>query len=155
MQTIFSNTFSWMRNVYYSKFHWSFFSGIWLTVIQAWFRKGPGVHHPTSHYLNQRWLFLLTHICISMPQWVTTFWSIFHEGTHKGFRLFFRVVHELKFHPEVCALIKNVLLCFLYVRVSKISYRRDSQCKCQLHEFIRPLDNKYWLTVTTIEMWLI
>ena len=36
----------------------------------AWFKWWLGAEQVTSHYLNQWWLSLLTHICITRPQWV-------------------------------------------------------------------------------------
>ena len=38
-QTIFSNAFSWIKNlVFWLKFHWRLFPGVQLTILQHWFR---------------------------------------------------------------------------------------------------------------------
>ena len=53
-QKTFSNTFSWMKMYeFQSKFHWSLFLGVKLTILQHWFRLWLGANQATSHYLNQ------------------------------------------------------------------------------------------------------
>ena len=48
-QTTYSTTFSWMKEKYLqSKFHWSMFQSVQLTILQHW--------SVPSHYLNQWWL---------------------------------------------------------------------------------------------------
>ena len=44
------------------------FLRIQLTIFQHWQWLGAG--QATSHCLNQCWLVLLTHICVTQPQWV-------------------------------------------------------------------------------------
>ena len=51
-------------------FDWSFFLGFKLTIFKHWFRKWLGAGHATSLYLSQWWSRLLTHICVTWPQWV-------------------------------------------------------------------------------------
>ena len=70
-QTTFSNAYSRMK-LYQSrlKFHWSLFSRVQSTIFQHWFRWWLGAGQATSHYLNQCWYDLLTHICVPGPQWV-------------------------------------------------------------------------------------
>ena len=61
-QTTFSNVFSWMKiNVYELrlKFHWSLFLRVQITIFQHWF----GLSEPMM-------VSLLTHICVTWPQWV-------------------------------------------------------------------------------------
>ena len=41
-----------------------------INTIQCWFRSWLGTSQATSHYLNQWWLSLMTHICVTRPQWV-------------------------------------------------------------------------------------
>ena len=48
------------------RFHWSLLLMFELTTFQQWL----GAYQATSHYLNQWWLVLLTHICITRPQWL-------------------------------------------------------------------------------------
>ena len=70
-QTTFSNAFSWMKMYQFrSKFHWSLFRRVRLTICQHWFRKWLKADQATSHYLNQCWHNSPTHICITRPQWV-------------------------------------------------------------------------------------
>ena len=70
LQNTFSNAFSWMKIIFWFKFHWDLFLRVKLTIIQHWFRLWLGTEQPTSHYLNQLWPSLVMHICISRPQWV-------------------------------------------------------------------------------------
>ena len=63
-QTTFSNAFSWKKMVeFWFKCHWNLFPRVQLTIRQHWFRLWLCVEQRTSHYLNQSWLDLLTHIC--------------------------------------------------------------------------------------------
>ena len=56
-QTMFSNTFSWMKMYEFRlKFHWSLFLRFQLTICQHWFRYWLGAVQATSHYLDQWWL---------------------------------------------------------------------------------------------------
>ena len=58
-QTMFSNAFSWMKMYEFRlKFHLSLFLRFQLTIFQHWFRYWLGAVN------------LLTHICITRPQWV-------------------------------------------------------------------------------------
>ena len=52
------------------KFPWNLFLRVQLTIFQHWFRWWLGGDQSTSHYLNQWWPRLPTHICITWPQWV-------------------------------------------------------------------------------------
>ena len=47
------------------KFHWSLFLRVQLTISEPWFRQWLGAEQATSHYLNQWWPSLLTHICVA------------------------------------------------------------------------------------------
>ena len=70
-QTIFSETFSWMKIfVFWLKFHWSRFPRVQLTITQHWFRKWLDIQKVTSHYLNQSWPDSMRHICGSRGRWV-------------------------------------------------------------------------------------
>ena len=69
-QTTFTNVFSWMKMYEFRlKFHWSLFLRLQLTIVQYWFRQWHGADQATSHYLNQWWSSLLTHIRVTRPQW--------------------------------------------------------------------------------------
>ena len=48
------------------KFHWSLFLRVKLTIFHHWFRKWLGADQATSHYLNQWWPMLSTHIYASL-----------------------------------------------------------------------------------------
>ena len=50
--------------VFRIQFDWSLFQLVQLTIIQNWFRKWLVACSATSHYLNQWWPKLLTHICV-------------------------------------------------------------------------------------------
>ena len=71
-QTTFSKAFSWMKMYKLrSRFHWSLFSSVELTIFQHWFRWWLGTGQATSHYLNQRWLvyWSIPGIYATLPQW--------------------------------------------------------------------------------------
>ena len=55
-----------------TKFDLSPFLRVQLTLTQHWFRFWLGDKQATRtrHYLNQWWLRLVTHICVTRPQWV-------------------------------------------------------------------------------------
>ena len=73
-QTIFSYASSWMRTFdFQTKFHWNMFLAVLLTINHRWFRVVA--EQATSHYLNQWWYSLLTHICVTWPQWVFTLFT--------------------------------------------------------------------------------
>ena len=55
-QTTGTNTFSWIKVFK-------------LSTCQHWFRKWLGAELATSHFLNQWWPSLRTHICATRPQW--------------------------------------------------------------------------------------
>ena len=70
-QTTFSTAFPWMEMFEFRlKFHWNLFLRVQLIILQHWFRKWLGAEPATSHYLNQWWPTLVTHICVPRPQWV-------------------------------------------------------------------------------------
>ena len=45
------------------KFHWHVFLRVWLMINHHWFRWWVFAEQGTSHYLNQWWHSLLTHMC--------------------------------------------------------------------------------------------
>ena len=65
----FSNAFSWMK-IYEFQFHWNLFLRVQSTIFQDWFRWWLGVGQATSHYLDQWWYSLLTHLFITRTQWL-------------------------------------------------------------------------------------
>ena len=55
-QTIFAKTFSWLRMYEFrSRFHWSLFLRVQLTIFHHWLRQWLGAGQATSHCLNQWW----------------------------------------------------------------------------------------------------
>ena len=62
-----------MRNFVF-RFEFSCFRSLLLrvqvTISQHWFKKWLGTEQVSSHYLNQWWTNLPTHICVTRPQWV-------------------------------------------------------------------------------------
>ena len=51
-------------------FHCILFLRVPMTINQHWIRLGLGAEQTTSHYLNQCWPCLPTHICDTRPRWV-------------------------------------------------------------------------------------
>ena len=51
-------------------------------IFQRWFRLWLGAKEVTIHYLKQWWASLLTHICITWPQWVKITEAIWHLLVH-------------------------------------------------------------------------
>ena len=52
------------------QFDWRLFLRVQLTIIQI--MASSGAEHAISHYLNQWWHRLVTHICVTRSQWVNT-----------------------------------------------------------------------------------
>ena len=72
LQTTSSNAFSWMKTFEFQmELHWNMFLGVYLTINHHWLRQWVVAEQATSHYLNQWWHSLQTHICITRPQWVS------------------------------------------------------------------------------------
>ena len=57
-------------SLFWFKFHWSWFLRVQLTICQHWLRLLLGTKPAMSHYLKQWRPRLLTHICISWPEFV-------------------------------------------------------------------------------------
>ena len=55
----------------------------WQYSIQHWFRKWLDADQATGHYLDQWWPSLLTHMCITQPQWVNT-WRWEQDGHYQS-----------------------------------------------------------------------
>ena len=73
-QTNFSNAFFLI--IFFLILNISLFLRVQLMIIQHWFRWWLGAEQATRHYLNQWCPGLLTHFCLTWPQWVKT-WSAF------------------------------------------------------------------------------
>ena len=70
-QTTFSNAFSWMKmHEFCLRFHWTLLLRVKLTIFHHRFRKWLGADQATSHFFDRWWPCLLTHICVTRPQWV-------------------------------------------------------------------------------------
>ena len=71
LQTTFANAFSWLKCTNFAiKFDWSLFLKDRIDNIPALVQIMAWRHQATSHYLNQRWPSQLTHICVTLLQWV-------------------------------------------------------------------------------------
>ena len=71
LQTTYSDAFSGIeRCIFVCKFHWSLFLRCQLTLSHHWFRQWLNAKQATSCYLNQWWLSLMMHICVTRPRWV-------------------------------------------------------------------------------------
>ena len=55
---------------FWSRFHWILFLRVQLTIFQHGFRQWLGTKYVRSLYMKQWCPCLLTHICITLPQWV-------------------------------------------------------------------------------------
>ena len=70
-QTTFRNAFSWIKRCeIWFKFHFNLFPMVQVTIRLHLFRWCPGAFQAPSHYLNRWSPWLLTHICVTRPQWV-------------------------------------------------------------------------------------
>ena len=95
-QTTFSNAFSWMKMFEFRlKFHWSLFPWVQLTIFQsamvqimAWCRPGD---KPLSEPMM---VSLLTHICVTRPQWVNHTKPIAVVFTWSEISLWYRIVNH-------------------------------------------------------------
>ena len=105
-QMTFSSAFSLMKMYEFRfKFHWSLFLSFKVTASQNWFKLWLGGVQATSHCLNQWWYNLLTHICVTQPQWVkTTSITITIGSLHLMLALKLQTRHETQNH-FLCALI--------------------------------------------------
>ena len=52
------------------KFYWNILPRVHLTISQHCFRWWLGAEDMTNHYLNQWWLRILAHKCVTQPRWV-------------------------------------------------------------------------------------
>ena len=50
-----------------------------MTICKRWYRFWLNTEQATSHYLDQWWLRLLTHICVTRPRWLDNVWYINHS----------------------------------------------------------------------------
>ena len=72
-QTTFSDAFSWMKTFeFQTTFYRTMFLRMLFTIWQHWFREWLGDEQAKSHYLKQCWYAVHTHICVSLPQWVSS-----------------------------------------------------------------------------------
>ena len=55
--------------IFLFEFYLNIFPGAQLSICHHWFRWWLGADQATNHYLNQWWPSLLTHICVTRPQW--------------------------------------------------------------------------------------
>ena len=71
LHTTFWNGFSWMKMYEFRlTFHWNLFPIVQLTIFQHGSDNGLApVRRHVSHYLNQWWRSVLTHVFITRPQW--------------------------------------------------------------------------------------
>ena len=67
-QTTFWSAFSWMKMFEFRlRFHWSLFLRVQLTTFDHWLRYKP--------FSEPMMVSLLTHICVTRPQWVKSYLS--------------------------------------------------------------------------------
>ena len=103
-QTTLANAFAWKKTLRFRlKFHWSLFPWLELTIPQHWCRKWLGAEQATSHYLNQLWFILLTHICVTRLQWVKNKFSFFRcdQAALRTFQSAARPSVSLSVRPSV------------------------------------------------------
>ena len=82
LQTTFSNAFSWMKVFGFRLiFHWNLFPRVQLVQIMAW-------RHPVDKPLSEPMMVnLLTHICVTRPQWDIEILSPFSRTKTKIFNM--------------------------------------------------------------------
>ena len=69
--------FSWMKIYqYWLKFYWNLITISQSTILRHGLRLWLGAEKMTNHYQNQWWLTLLTHMRVSLPQWVKHFFHV-------------------------------------------------------------------------------
>ena len=68
LQTLLSNHFLW-KVIFWFKCHWNLYLMVQLTRKQHWFRLLLDTEQATDPYMNQWWSSLLTHTCVTRPQW--------------------------------------------------------------------------------------
>ena len=104
LQTTFWFAFSPMKKFEFRlRFYWSFLIRIHFATCQHWIRQCLGAELAKSSYLNQWWYGLLTHICVTQPQWVNT-----HNDGHSMVTLLDDLVNE-PFQPSAMYVILNVV----------------------------------------------
>ena len=70
-ETTFSNGFSCMKMYEFRlRFQLSLFCRVPIIISEHWFSWWLGAKQVTIHYLNQYWSRLVTHICVTRPEWV-------------------------------------------------------------------------------------
>ena len=109
-----ADAFSWRKIlVFRFKFHWTLFLRVESTC-QHWFRYWL----VTSHYLNQWWHGLMTHLCVTRPQWVNLFLYCVSPATNviqvPGIR------HELKLLSYFRHILQSLFLCFMVMKWDNI-----------------------------------
>ena len=83
-QTAFSSASLWMKTFeFWIELYWNMFFRVSMTIWQHWFRYDLAL--ATSHYLNQWWQNLLTHICVTWRQWLNCriYWIWSERRYHK------------------------------------------------------------------------
>ena len=98
LQITFSNAFSAMKiAVFWLKSHWNMFQKAQLRMVLHRFKQWLGTWQATSHYLNQWWPSLVTHICISWPQW---FKSLAPGGCDSNFKSIIFIIQSSSLSGE-------------------------------------------------------
>ena len=75
MVVIFKVIFSKEIVIFRFNFHWHLLSMVQSTIDQHWFRWWIGAKQVASHYLNQRWSILLTHIGVTRPRLINNWYQ--------------------------------------------------------------------------------
>ena len=81
------------------KVHWNLFKRVKLTIFQHWFREWLGADQATCHYLNQ-WC-LLTHKCVTRPQWETLIYYICKTTITFSIHISFIIYGLFYFHNQI------------------------------------------------------
>ena len=61
------------RSIFWLNYHWNLFSMVKLAINQHLFREWLDAKQASSHYIDQWWSCLPTHICVTWLQWVISF----------------------------------------------------------------------------------
>ena len=127
-QTTFSSAFSWMKMLKFrSKFRWSLFLKVQLTIFQHWFRWWLGAEQATSHYLNQWWPNSTTHIFVIRPQWVNKQRVLMHG--HQGWNVRHGLCHIYMIYVYIWVVYSFCLFCCLFIIVTTQFVALYKPCK--------------------------
>ena len=106
------------------KFHWSLFPRVQLTISQHWFRQWLGADKPLSEPMM---VSLLTHICVTRPQWANKQRVLMHG--HQGWNVRHGLCHICMIYVYVWVVYSFCLFCCLFIIVTTQFVALYKPCK--------------------------